>query len=147
MNAQDKMSTYWAVAAGLAALAAVIVVGAWYYRSQSRFVHRRAVETLVSIGRLKADEIAAWREERLGDAATLQEDPHISELAARYFAAPNDPNARPLLGRFRMITRLYGHKVCPTSTKTDIPPGAPAPPFEWMRRIPAGMNNQKEVSP
>ena len=75
MNAQDKMSTYWAVAAGLAALAAVIVGGAWYYRSQSRFVHRRAVDTLVSIGRLKADEIAAWREERLGDAATLQEDP------------------------------------------------------------------------
>ena len=109
MNAQDKMSTYWAVAAGLAALAAVIVVGAWYYRSQSRFVHRRAVDTLVSIGRLKADEIAAWREERLGDAATLQEDPHISELAARYFAAPNDPNARPLLGRFRMMARHFGY--------------------------------------
>ena len=109
MNAQDKMSTYWAVAAGLAVLAAVIVVGAWYYRSQSRFVHRRAVDTLVSIGRLKADEIAAWREERLGDAATLQEDPHISELAARYFAAPNDPNARPLLGRFRMMARHFGY--------------------------------------
>lgn len=109
MNAQDKMSTYWAVAAGLAALAAVIVGGAWYYRSQSRFVHRRAVDTLVSIGRLKADEIAAWREERLGDAATLQEDPHVGELAARYFAAPNDPNARPLLGRFRMMARHFGY--------------------------------------
>ncbi|MDX9795108.1 MAG: PAS domain S-box protein, partial [Kiritimatiellia bacterium] len=103
------MSTYWAVAAGLAALAAVIVGGAWYYRSQSRFVHRRAVDTLVSIGRLKADEIAAWREERLGDAATLQEDPHVGELAARYFAAPNDPNARPLLGRFRMMARHFGY--------------------------------------
>ena len=109
MNAQDKMSTYWAVAAGLAALAAVIVGGAWYYRSQSRFVHRRAVDTLVSIGRLKADEIAAWREERLGDAATLQEGPHVGELAARYFAAPNDPNARPLLGRFRMMARHFGY--------------------------------------
>ncbi len=109
MNAQDKRSMYWAGTAGAAALAVVIAGGAWYYRSQSRFLRQRAIDTLVSIGRLKADEIAAWRVERLGDAATLQEDPHVGELAARYFAAPNDPNARPLLGRFRMMARHFGY--------------------------------------
>ena len=106
---RDKRLRLWIVGAGLSALVIVIAGGGWYYRSQSRFVHLRAVETLESIGRLKADEIAVRRNERLGDAAILQEDPHFSELVAHYFAEPNDQTARPLRSRFRMLVRHFGY--------------------------------------
>ena len=109
LRTHDRWLRPWIYGAGLSALVIVIAGGGWYYRSQSRFVHLRAVETLESIGRLKADEIVAWRNERLGDAAILQEDPYVSEQVARFFAEPNDQTARPLRSRFRMMARHFGY--------------------------------------
>ncbi len=109
LNSRVTRKPFWGYGVILAALAIVVAGGVWYYRSQSRFVHRRMIETLESIGRIKSEEITAWREERLGNAATLQEDPHVVELVARYFSAPEESNARPLLQRFQILARHYDY--------------------------------------
>ena len=92
------------VMVALAAVLLVLVAGsAWSFRAQERAARHEVEERLTSIARLKAGQITAWREERLGDAAVLAEDPFFAEGLQRFLANPRDENARGLLARFRSL--------------------------------------------
>lgn len=90
-------------------LLAVLFGGGWFYRFQEQTV-RKAVETdLSTVVRLKARQITAWREERLGDAAVLQENPFFAESAARFLADPRDENTEGLRAHFRSLQKHYNY--------------------------------------
>ncbi|MBI5482179.1 MAG: GAF domain-containing protein [Deltaproteobacteria bacterium] len=80
---------------------ALVVGGTWLYRSQRGSHQREAAHGLQAILRLKADQIAAWRAERLGDAAVLMDSPFLAEAVPRWLETA-DPAARERLqDRFR----------------------------------------------
>ena len=89
----------------LAALAGLTITGAWFFRSERARVEVHAFAELTAIGKLKAQEVAAWRAERLADASVLTESPFVADLVARYFSDPCPEAAAPILDRFRGLQK------------------------------------------
>jgi len=63
--------------------------GVWFYRHQEQTTRQEAEGLLAAIARLKADQIANWRQERRADAAQLMEHPLMPQLVAQFLAQPN----------------------------------------------------------
>jgi PAS domain S-box-containing protein len=93
--------------------------GAWFYQAQRQELRRDAEMQLEAVARLKADQIAAWREERLDDAAVLMERLAFIADAKQRLAEPSAGASRPpeaaatmkaaeeTLRRFRSIQKHY----------------------------------------
>ena len=104
----NSFSRWLAVASGLV-IVAVVTGSAWFYRTQEEHLRRRAETELQGIAHLKADQIAAWRHERLADAYVLMESPFLSEQVARLMASPHPQNTKDMLTRLRSLRKYYGY--------------------------------------
>ncbi len=100
---------FWTVTGLAAALLVLIASTTWYYQHERDAIWRQAVDQLTTIGRLKADEIAAWRRERLADAAVLAQGPLFAESVDRFLADSRDEHAQPLLARFQNYRAHYNY--------------------------------------
>jgi len=99
----------WVIAALAAALLALLAGGTWFYRWQTQHDQRMASEKLLSTARLKSNQIAAWRSERLGDAHMLKESPFLATPVALYLATANEKHKESLLRLFRSLQRHYSY--------------------------------------
>ena len=95
------------------ALAAVILAliagGAWFYNSEEDDYRQRTLNELSAIARLKADQIAAWRRERLADASLISEMEYLSGDAALLARGSENGREKRLLAHFRTMARHYGY--------------------------------------
>ncbi|MBI5550321.1 MAG: cache domain-containing protein [Desulfobacterales bacterium] len=107
MNSTMKAFPRWMAVAQATALLMLIIGGAWFYHDQEQALQLAAEEQLTSIARLKVDQIAAWRAERLGDAAVLMESQFLAQGVARFLANPDDANTQPLSSRLRSLQAHY----------------------------------------
>jgi two-component system cell cycle sensor histidine kinase/response regulator CckA len=107
MDGNPRVFLRWMAPALAVALLTLLAGGAWFYRNQEQSVRRTANEQLTSIGRIKAEQIVAWRAERLGDAAIVAEGPFLAQGAVRFLADPREENARPLLSMFQSLQAHY----------------------------------------
>ena len=108
MRMKSSIFPQWMATALVATLLVMGIGGTWLFRSQKQAVLHTATAQLDAIGRLKVDQLVAWREERLGDAAVLMENTFVAQGVARYLADPRAENASPLLSLFRSL-RVYYH--------------------------------------
>ncbi len=96
------------------ALALVVLVllvgGAWFYHVQEQSLREEAERNLAVIARLKVSQIAAWRTERLGDAAVLTENPFLVRGVAQWLAEPRTGSAEEILAYFRSLREHYGYR-------------------------------------
>ncbi len=97
----------WLLSASAAALLILVAGGTWFYHSQSRQYHQMATAELMSIARLKSNQIAAWRSERLGDANILSESPFLAAPVAHYLATSNEKNKQTLSRLFHSLQINY----------------------------------------
>lgn len=86
----------------VAMIAAVIACGAWLYRVQDLSMRKDVEEELLSIARLKVDQILAWRTERLQDGVEITQRPLLVQRMAQLLTHPRaqDPD---LLAELRII--------------------------------------------
>jgi PAS domain S-box-containing protein len=75
------------VAAFAAVALALLLAFFFLYRSQERYHRNDARDAIVAVSVLKVAQISHWREERLGDAAVLQ-DSYLAGFILRYLSAP-----------------------------------------------------------
>jgi PAS domain S-box-containing protein len=73
------------------------VGGAFYYRRYERHFRAEAESQLSAIAELKADELAQYRKERLGDANSFFQNATFSGLVRRFFDRPEDTEAQEQL--------------------------------------------------
>ena len=99
----------WVIAALAAALLALLAGGTWLYRSQTQYYQQITSDKLMSTARLKSNQIAAWRSERLGDAHILQESPFLAAPVATYLATASEKHKESLQLLFRSMQRHYGY--------------------------------------
>ncbi|MEW5957601.1 MAG: PAS domain S-box protein [Chloroflexota bacterium] len=93
---------------GLAGLILVFVVlvggiaaaGYLYYRHYEQQYRLEVERQLSTIAALKVDELVQWRNERLGDAAVLYQNPAFTTLVQQYFENPADAQAQDRLQRW-----------------------------------------------
>ncbi len=91
------------------AFLAILVGMAWLYRSQKAAVTEEIERDLAAIADLKAEQIIAWRKERVGDAAVLTESPLLLRQVSRFLTDPLERNARPLRLHFRSLRTHYDY--------------------------------------
>ncbi|MDD5562428.1 MAG: PAS domain S-box protein [Thermoanaerobaculaceae bacterium] len=94
----------------LFAVVAILAVagGALVLRQTRGSVWREKYGDLASIGRIKAEAIAAWRAERCNHAAELAESPFFRRAAAGLLTAPAAPGMREeMVVRLDVARRLY----------------------------------------
>ena len=74
--------------------AGIITAGVFYYRHYAQHYRTEVERQISAIAELKADELAAWRKERLGDGAVFFRNAAFSALVRRHFHDPEDVEAR-----------------------------------------------------
>jgi hypothetical protein len=74
--------------------AGIVAVGHFYYRNYKQHYRAEVERQITAIAELKADELADWRKERLGDGAVFYKNAAFAALVRRYFDNPADAEAR-----------------------------------------------------
>ena len=77
----------WLVGAFAVVTVALLLAGFVFYRNQERSQRAEAREALTAVSVLKVDQISRWREDRLADAAFL-EDSYLAGNILQYLSAP-----------------------------------------------------------
>ena len=75
----------------------IVVGGIFYYRHYERQFRAGIEQQLSAIAELKADELAQYRKERLGDATTFFQNAAFSGLVRRFLDHPDDADAQEQL--------------------------------------------------
>jgi PAS domain S-box-containing protein len=75
----------------------IVAGGSYFYRSFKRNYRAEVERQLSAIAGLKADELAHYRQERLGDGAVIYKNTAFSALVRRHFEHPKDLEARDQL--------------------------------------------------
>ncbi len=89
------------------ALAIMLAGGFSFHEKQRKQQLRRVEENLTAIARLKADEIAAWRAERIGDAMSIMDRRSLKKDILDYLATPSQAKKDEIIRRFNSLKRSY----------------------------------------
>ena len=80
--------------------AGIILAGYLYYSSYEKEFRSGVEEQLTSVGDLKVNELVRWRNERIGDARLLYENPAFSSLVRRFRNNPDNQDDRAQLQKW-----------------------------------------------
>jgi PAS domain S-box-containing protein len=97
----------WVLAVLTLVALGVLLVGARVYRDQERALRRDAEHELEAIAALKVGQIAAWRAEKLADAAVLTENAILTEMVSAWLISPQEDRTEPLLAHMRSLRTHY----------------------------------------
>ena len=97
----------WLILAFALVAAGVLTGGFWFYHTQERLAKQEAEEDLQAIAHLKADQIAAWLDERSGDASVLMKSPFFIQAVARWKSEPQRTMTEQLITQLRSIQEHY----------------------------------------
>jgi hypothetical protein len=103
------MNTFprWVMAGLGLVFLALLAWGALFYRAEGKQLRQKAETNLQTIAQMKADQITAWRAERLGDAAVTMERIALIADVERWMADSRPETAEEILRRFRSLGRHY----------------------------------------
>lgn len=93
----------------------VLLGGVFIFRDQEQIFREAAYERVHSVAELKANELAAWRRDRVSDAALFSTNPSFAEISRGIMTDPPDPDALVRVERW-----LQGLKENPNYTGVYI---------------------------
>ncbi len=91
---KNNFQSYILVAIFVIMSAGIITAGGLYYSHYKTQYKAEIGIQLSAIGKLKADELANWRSERLGDGKVFYKNAAFSALVGKYFNDPNDADSQ-----------------------------------------------------
>ncbi|MFZ5563753.1 MAG: cache domain-containing protein, partial [Thermodesulfobacteriota bacterium] len=97
----------WTAVPLIAALLAIVFGGAVFYKFQENRQRRQVEASLAAIARLKADQIAAWRAERIGDARVIMDRQTLINDINDYFTRPEEAGERAIKRRLETLKTSY----------------------------------------
>ncbi|MBU4262532.1 MAG: GAF domain-containing protein [Proteobacteria bacterium] len=100
----------WLLVMFVVGLVILLAGGVWFYRSQERHLRAGAEEDLAAVARLKVEQIAQWRSERLGDAALASESPFVADVLRQWLADPRPETNGSILVHFRSLQEHYHYR-------------------------------------
>ena len=107
MQSMETLRLRWLQVVFLAIAAVLLVVGFWFFQSQKK-AQQKAIETnLLSVAKLKIQEIQAWRSERIADAAIMMGRKALIGDIRRYFRHPAEREISDILRRLRDVKGRY----------------------------------------
>jgi PAS domain S-box-containing protein len=91
-------------------VAVILIAGMLFYQAQEQQIQDNVTTELSSIALLKVEQIASWRDERLGDAVVLSQNPILSDGIKQYLASPDPAKQQKILTLFRQINTSYHYR-------------------------------------
>lgn len=86
----------------------IAALGTLSYVNYARHLRLKVGEQLEAVAALKVSDLVTWRDERLGDARVLRQNPALEKLAQEYLADPTNPEAaEPLRAWFDSLREAY----------------------------------------
>jgi len=89
---------------------ALLAGGVWSLQAERERHHELAADELQAIGSLKANQIAEWRAERLGDAQIEAASTGLIAAAARYLQRPTPADEAELTAHFEVAREAYRYR-------------------------------------
>ena len=99
----------WSLLGALLAVLVILTSGPAWFRYQELSLRERANHELEVIARLKAEQIANWRKERLSDAAVITESRLFEQFSGEWLSGSLPERRSETLERLRPFTRHYGY--------------------------------------
>ena len=87
----------------------IALAGFFFLRLQQRSLREQIVDELQGFAELKVNQIAGWRNERLGDARLLMHAPLVAKEVAAFLADPDSAARRADLSRWFGLLRTGFH--------------------------------------
>ena len=84
--------------------------GFWFYQIRSQAIHREAEQELTIIARMKVDQIAEWRAERLADAAVAMDRPFFKTSIEQLTEKRNTETINELREQFKIIAENHNYQ-------------------------------------
>jgi hypothetical protein len=97
----------WVLAAIALSTLFALAGGAWFYNAQELHLREVSDDELQTIARLKVDQIAAFRAERLADAAVISASPVITRSISEWIRMPSPERTTDILALFRAEQTHY----------------------------------------
>ncbi|MDQ7782290.1 MAG: PAS domain S-box protein [Desulfomonilaceae bacterium] len=97
----------WLLAASVLAVLGLMGGGYWFYVQQERELRENSVDELQAAARLKVNQIAEWRSERLRDAAAIMQSTFLTDAVERWLVDPRPDIAEKILSRLRQMQELF----------------------------------------
>ncbi len=125
----------------------ITVTGYLTYQNYKEHFRTQVESEISAIAKLKVDELADWRKERLSDANVLHENPILVALVKRFFENPADSEARAQLQAWLASYRIYPDydrvRLIDVQGNTYIsnPTGLPPISSEVMQLIPEAVRS------
>ena len=101
------LSFYWVKVILVVTLLAMLVGGAWFYRSQERAMQAKIEADLLAVARLKVSQISAWRKDQLDDGVAAQDQTFLVQSVTRYLADSSRENEKDLRERLRVLAQQH----------------------------------------
>lgn len=103
MNLQPN--TRWSVLLISLSMVIIMIAAAGVLRSQERLIRDQIASELASIARLKINQIADWRRERIGEGAEVMERPLFRALLLNWLSDPQQVDETILFAELRGLQR------------------------------------------
>ncbi len=103
MNLQPN--TRWSVLLISLSMVIIMIAAGGVLRSQERLIRDQIASELASIARLKINQIADWRRERIGEGAEVMERPLLRALLLNWLSDPQQVDETILLAELRGLQR------------------------------------------
>jgi PAS domain S-box-containing protein len=88
----------------------IILAGIFFYHTEEQLTKNQITGDLMSITVLKTDQIVAWREERLGDAAVISQDRLLMDSVNSYLGSADPADREKILALFTQINSSYHYR-------------------------------------
>ena len=99
----------WYLLGALLAVLVILTSGPAWFHYQEQSLRERTEHELEVIARLKAEQIANWRKERLSDAAVITESGLLEQVFAEWLRDPRAERRDETMERLRPLARHYGY--------------------------------------
>ncbi len=93
----------------LLAVPIVLAAGFWFHRAEEREMRSEIDEGLHTIAQLKAEQLEAWRRERLGDAAVLAENAFLVRAVDEWLRDPRPEGEHDIAAILESVSANYGY--------------------------------------
>jgi two-component system cell cycle sensor histidine kinase/response regulator CckA len=97
----------WLIVAFGLTMLALIVGGYWFYLYQEQAFRENTEANLQAAAKLKVNQIAEWRFEKLRDAEAFTASPLLTDAVDRWLANPQPDLAEKILSQFRSIKEIF----------------------------------------
>ncbi len=109
MNSSTNPFPLWLKTVLSVFVLAFVLGGAWFYQWQKQTILHDVEKNLLGIAQVKADQIAAWRNDQMLDAVYITKNPFLVQKITLFFSNPRSNATQELLRFLQQVKKEHDY--------------------------------------